>query len=100
MLNDGTIARQEPDGMEIVASMKRAMVAGDSVEWHETCYCSPPLKHERTTVYDRFFIGMETKPLNSASMLKGRKFWDHLKELQKDTSSSSSKFGLARLRMI
>ena len=53
LLNDGTINAQKPDGSEIVASMKRAVVKGDKVSWYETCFCSPPLQHERSTVYDR-----------------------------------------------
>ena len=61
-LLDGTIARQEPDGQEIVESMERAVVteAGD-VEWSEVCYCQRPLQHERATVYDRYFDDLTTE---------------------------------------
>jgi len=87
VLNDGTVARQEPDGQEITSSMKRAVIANDIVEWYETCYCSPPLKHEKTTVYDRFFAGMKTRPVESVPQLKGQKFWHFLEAQQKAGSS-------------
>lgn len=63
LLKDGTIAAQEPDGMEIVASMRSAVINRDKVEWLETCYCSPPLRHERATIYDQFFTDIETRSL-------------------------------------
>src|SRR5438477_3565177 len=62
-LTDGSIAAQKPDGQEIVASMRRAKVTAPGVvEWAETCYCSPPLKHERETVYDHYFSDITTEP--------------------------------------
>ncbi len=78
ILNNGTVEKQEPDGREILASMKRAVVTGDFVEWSETCYCNPPLKHERETVYDRFFTEMEIGPNTESTTSKGRPFWDYL----------------------
>ena len=84
LLNDGTISRQEPDGGEIVASMKRAVFDGDTVQWNETCYCSPPLKHERSTVYDQFFTDMRIEPLAKPPRLEGQRFWDYL---QSNTTS-------------
>ena len=37
-LADGTVAKQRPDGEEIVASMKRAVLTGPGVaEWYEMC---------------------------------------------------------------
>ena len=83
VLTDGTVADQEPDGQEIIASMKRAVISQGIVEWHETCYCSPPLKHEKATVYDRFFTAMKAERVDSTPSLKGEKFWKHLEELQK-----------------
>ena len=78
-LNDGTISRQEPDGKEIVASMKRAVFEGDTVLWNQTCYCSPPLKHERSTVYDQFFTDMRIEPVAKAPpRLEGQRFWHYL----------------------
>jgi hypothetical protein len=82
ILNDGTIERQQPDGMEIIASMKRAVKSGDTVEWYETCYCSPPLKHERSTVYDRFFTNIQTEHVLSVPELTGARFWNYLEGLQ------------------
>jgi hypothetical protein len=79
ILNDGTLQAQKPDGSEIVASMKRAVMNGGRVEWHETCYCSPPLSHERSTVYDRFFAEMEIEPLVGSARLEGERFWDQLR---------------------
>lgn len=100
LLHDGTIARQEPDGMEITASMRRAIISDNSVEWYETCYCNPPFKHERATIYDRFFSNMEIERVDSATPLKGQRFWEHLQDQQEETASSSSKFSPTRLRII
>ena len=82
ILNDGTVAKQEPDGTEIRASMRRTVIANGTVEWYETCYCSPPLEHERTTIYDRFFTEMEVQPVNSAPPLKGPDFWKYIEDRQ------------------
>ena len=79
MLNNRTIQAQEPDGSEIVASMKRAVMTEGRVEWHETCYCSPPLHHERSTIYDRFFEDIEIEPLVGTGNLQGERFWDQLR---------------------
>jgi hypothetical protein len=55
-LTDGTLANQRPDGNEIVASMKRAVMTGPGVaEWYETCFCPTALNHERQTQYDFYF---------------------------------------------
>jgi len=79
LLNDGTINAQKPDGAEIVASMKRAVIGGGKVSWYETCYCNPPLLHERSTVYDRFFNDMEIEPHVGPVHLEGERFWDQLR---------------------
>ncbi len=86
-LNDNTIERQEPDGKEIVASMKRAVMTDNGVEWDETCYCTPPLRHERSTVYDQFFDHMKIEPVTSPLHLHGGRFWDYLRD---HTSGSKS----------
>src|SRR6266581_4411289 len=78
-LNNGSIERQEPDGKEIVASMKRAVMARNGVEWDETCYCTPPLRHERSTVYDQFFDHMKIEPVTSLLHLHGGSFWDYIR---------------------
>jgi hypothetical protein len=80
LLNNGTVETQEPDGREIVSSMRRAVMNGDRVEWHETCYCSPPLRHERATVYDQFFGDMEIEPLVSTAPPEGESFWHYLED--------------------
>lgn len=79
LLNDGSVSRQEPDGREIVASMRRAVFDGDTVQWSETCYCSPPLKHERSTIYDQFFTEMRIEPLAKSPRLEGQRLWDYLR---------------------
>ena len=79
LLSDGTISRQETDGKEIVASMKRAVFDCETVQWNETCYCSPPLKHERSTVYDQFFTDMRIEPITKPPLLEGQRFWDYLR---------------------
>jgi hypothetical protein len=79
LLNDGTIASQRPDGAEIVASMKRAVMTDDGrVQWSELCYCDPPLLHERTTVLDRFFDDIETEVIADRERYQGRAFLDYL----------------------
>ena len=74
LLNDGTINAQKPDGAEIVASMKRAVIGGGKVSWYETCFCSPPLHHEKSTVYDRFFTDMKIEP-GVGPAIEGERFW-------------------------
>lgn len=90
ILNDGTIESQEPDGKEIVASMKRAVIIDGRAKWDETCYCNPPLRDERSTVYDQFFTGMEVKPITSLAPLGGVRFWDHLQEAANREAGASS----------
>ena len=77
-LNDGTIANQQPDGEEIVASMRRATLKNGLVEWNETCYCNPPLRHERATIYDKFFTDMKIHPAAGVASSDGGSFWSYL----------------------
>lgn len=79
-LNDGTIRSQEPDGKEIVSSMQRAVIDGATVKWYETCYCNPPLKHERSTVYDKFFTDFMIESVSNPPKLEGEPFWDYMRE--------------------
>lgn len=90
LLNDGTIESQEPDGKEIVASMKRAVMIDGQAKWDETCYCNPPLRHERSTVYDQFFTDIEAKPVRSLAPLGGVRFWDHLQEAANKEASAGN----------
>ena len=78
-LTDATIQNQKPDGQEIVKSMKRAKITEPNViQWSEMCFCSPPLKHERKTVYDHFRVNMETKVIDEHVEYEGELFMDFL----------------------
>lgn len=80
-LTDGTIESQRPDGQEIVASMKRAKIVGPgTIEWSEQCYCSPPLNHERTTVYDFYLTDIETEPIEDYVEVEGESFWAYMSQ--------------------
>ena len=85
-LRDGTIARQQPDGQEIVESMERAVVTESGViEWSEACYCPSPLQHERATVYDRFFDNLTTTLVEGYQTHAGRPFLAYLDGLVDST---------------
>jgi hypothetical protein len=76
VLTDGTVAKQKPDGAEIVAAMKNAKITGPGViEWYETCYCEVPLKHERETVLDKFLAEIETERVEERTEIVGESFW-------------------------
>jgi hypothetical protein len=78
-LTNGSIAAQRPDGAEIVAAMRRARVGSDgAVRWTETCFCPTPLQHERATVLDRYFTGIETKVIDEPETFDGVPFMDRL----------------------
>ena len=80
-LTDGTIEQKEPDGPEIVASMRRAKLTSPGIiEWSETCYCPTPLAHERETVYDHFLSKIEMEKISSRPEIQGESFWDYLSE--------------------
>lgn len=100
LLNDGTIRSQEPDGREIIDAMKRAVINGDRVEWYETCYCSPPLRHERATVYDRFFEDLHTEPIEAPIHLKGQSFWDYVRDSDTSQRATSNASVASRTRYV
>ena len=78
-LIDGTIANQKPDGEEIVASMKRAVLTSSgSIEWYERCLCPTPLQHERATQYDSYFTEMTTEVVADYGRLKGESLWSYM----------------------
>ncbi len=82
MLSDDTIKNQKPDGAEILSSMKRAKIIEPGViQWSEMCFCSPPLEHERQTVYDKFFSDMGIKIIDDYEEFEGKSFFDYLKSL-------------------
>lgn len=81
-LTSGEIENQKPDGKEILASMKRAVITeNNTIEWTETCFCPAPLKHERETVYDKYFDHMETIEIDKNEEIDfiGTSFWETLK---------------------
>jgi hypothetical protein len=78
-LTDGSIAAQRPDGAEIVAAMQRARIAADgTARWTETCYCPTPLRHERSTVLDRYFTGIETEAIDKPVTFDGAALMERL----------------------
>ncbi len=82
LLTDGTIENQKPDGAEIISSMKRAKILQPGIiRWSEMCFCSPPLKHERQTVYDKFFSEMKIETIDDYVEFEGESFFDYLKKL-------------------
>ena len=84
-LTDGTIQNQKPDGQEIVNSMKRAKIIEPNViQWSEICFCSPPLKHERETVYNQFLDDIETKIIDDYVEYEGEFFMDFLAKQNKE----------------
>ena len=81
-LTDGTIEEQKPDGHEIISSMRRAKITQPGeIQWSEMCFCSPPLKHERQTVYDDYLSEMEIKTVDDYVEFEGESFFDYLKKL-------------------
>ena len=77
-----TIPKQQPDGEEIVDSMRRAVVTADgAIEWSEVCYCPTPLQHERSTVYDRYFDDLTTETVEDYETHEGEPFLAHLDRL-------------------
>jgi hypothetical protein len=82
-LTDGSVAAQHPDGAEIVAAMERAVITGDGhVEWSETCYCSPPLAHERETVLDHHFDDISTEEISAYQHYDGTPLMAHLRGMR------------------
>jgi hypothetical protein len=78
-LTDGTIAKQRPDGNEIVASMKRAVLTEPGVvEWYEMCLCPSPLYHERKTQYDFYFTDMTTEEAEDYGVVEGDSLWSYM----------------------
>jgi len=73
---------QFPDGYEIINSMNRAKIDSSGiVKWTELCYCPTPLKHERGTVYDKYFTDIKTQEIEDHEEVKGKSFLEHLSKL-------------------
>jgi len=84
-LTDGTIQNQKPDGQEIVDSMKRAKITEPNIiQWSEMCFCSPPLKHERETVYNYFLTNLKTDVIDEYVEYEGEFFMDFLVKQNKE----------------
>ena len=82
LLADGTIARQKPDGREIVESMARARIDPRGVvRWSEVCYCDTPLAHERETVLNRFFSDIQTEEVDDYVQFQGEPLMEQLAQL-------------------
>ena len=78
-LTDGSISSQKPDGAEIISSMNRAKITSPGiVEWSEQCFCNTPLKHERETVYDKYFEQLETVLVDDYVEISGEPFMKFL----------------------
>lgn len=83
LLTDGTVAAQKPDGREIITSMKEAVIDDEGrVMFTETCFCDTPLKHERETVYDKFFEDIQTEPVDEHEEYEGQFFFTYLKSFE------------------
>ena len=82
-LTNGTIFHQQPDGSTIVKAMKEAIMIGDNkLSWYESCLCETPLKHERETVYDKYFYDFQTTATQEAKNdIQGDSFWAYLEKL-------------------
>ena len=60
-LDSGEIKQMRPFGSELHSCMLAARIEADGwVTWEENCYCSPPLKQERT-ILDQYFSDLTTK---------------------------------------
>ena len=82
LLTGGSLEDQVPDGPEILASMERAtMDSSGLVRWTEQCFCPTPLKHERATVYDKYFSDLETEETESHEEFEGESFMNHLSKI-------------------
>ena len=78
-LADGTVAKQRPDGEEITAAMRRAVLTAPGVaEWYEKCFCPTPLQHERRTQYDSYFTDMTTAEADGYGDIQGESLWDYM----------------------
>ena len=78
-LADGTVGKQRPDGEEIVASMKRAVLTGPGMaEWYEMRFCPTPLQHERQTQYKSYFTDMTTEPAEGYGEIQGASLWSYM----------------------
>ncbi|MCH7954129.1 MAG: hypothetical protein IIC40_00130 [Candidatus Marinimicrobia bacterium] len=82
LLSGGSLEDQVPDGQEILASMDRATINSSGlVRWTELCYCPTPLRHERATVYDKYFSELQTEETENHERFEGESFIKHIAKL-------------------
>jgi hypothetical protein len=63
-LDAGQIQQLRPFGGEMQQCLSDARIDADGYAiWEENCYCSPPLKQERS-VLDKYFTDLTTETLN------------------------------------
>ena len=61
--------------------MKRAKIIGHGIiSWSEMCFCSPPLKHERETVYNNYLTDIETEIIDEYVEYSGKPFFEFLEK--------------------
>jgi hypothetical protein len=77
-LESGRLAEGEVYEDEIQRALAEAVVEGDVVRWSETCYCSPPLKAERS-VLDIYFEQIDVEPLAGKPPRGGVPLPEHLR---------------------
>jgi hypothetical protein len=66
-LDDGSIGQLRPFGGEMQQCLARARVDSDGyATWEENCFCSPPLKQERS-VLDKYFTDLSTETISKGS---------------------------------
>jgi hypothetical protein len=63
-MESGSIQALRPFGMELHQCLRNARRTPDGwAVWEENCYCSPPLKQERS-VLDRYFSDLTTETIS------------------------------------
>jgi len=84
LLDSETLKNQRPDGPYIIASLNKAAIDSSGlVKWTELCYCPSPLKHERSTVLDKDFTDIKTKPVEKYEEFDGASFIKYLNIISK-----------------
>lgn len=78
-LESGRLAEGEVYEAEMQRALREAVVeGGEVVRWTETCYCSPPLKAERS-VLELYFDQIEVEPLVGEPPGRGVLLTEHIR---------------------
>ena len=77
-LETGRLAAGEVYENEMQRALGDALVEGEAVHWIENCYCSTPLKEERS-ILDVYFKEIETEPLVGEPPGSGVPLTEHLR---------------------